>query len=358
MRTVLITQLSADEPVFEEVFGEATNIANLDRLDVAVAYATTSGIPFLMDTIRRNMPVSRWVIGIDDAVSQPAAIEQIYNMPGAEIRLASKGPRHRFHPKIYQLWSSTDPEICVSYVGSGNFTANGLQQNAEAGVVLISESAEETAIIREQWQSFWELGHPLTPLSLERYREAYNAVRAARAAADRAVREEVLDDVAITHILDVAPGLAFDGTPQSATLAWLECGTASAGGRDLEFPAPMVPYFRLQGDRAVNALRMLPGNNVFNLVFTMRQDNGMWRVLLNSDAIEAATGRTNLRPIAGGNRSDLAIVFRRTNDAEADFDVQFVEIGSAQYDELVQDTQTHGVMDRTRGARGRNFGYF
>ena len=359
MRVVLISQISDDNLVFEENFREAADIANLDRLDVAVAYATTSGIPCLINAIGRDIPVSRWVIGIDDAVSQPAAIEQIRNMPGAEVRLASKGPRHRFHPKIYQLWSSTHPAICVSYVGSGNFTSNGLQGNAEAGVVLISESVEETGYIREQWQSFWDLGHPLTPLSLERYREAYDAVRTVRAAADRTVREEVLDDAAIVHILNVAPeGLAFDGTPQTATVAWLECGTASAGGRDLEFPAPMVPFFQLQGNRAAYALRMLPGNAVFELYFTMRQDNGMWRVLLSSDAIEAATGRTSLRPIAGGNRSDLIIIFRRNHGAEADFDVQFVEIGSAQYDELVHETQAHGVINRTRGPGGRDFGYF
>lgn len=359
MRVILVTQLSADDPVFAEAFREAANIADLDRLDVAVAYATTSGIPHLMDAIGGEVPVSRWVIGIDDAVSQPAAIEQINEIPGAEIRLASRGPRNRFHPKIYQLWSSNHPEICISYVGSGNFTSNGLQRNAEAGVVLIAESAEETEAIRGQWQSFWDLGYPLTPLSLERYREAYDAVRIVRAATDKTVREEILDDASVTHILDIAPeGLVFDGTPQTATVAWLECGTASAGGRDLEFPAPVVPFFRLQGNRAVYDLRMLPGNDVFELAFTMRQDNGMWRVLLSSDAIEAATGRTSLRPAAGGNRSDLAVIFRRNHEADHDFDVQFTEISSAQYDELVQDTQAHGVMDRTRGPGGRNFGYF
>lgn len=358
MRAILITQISDDDPVFAEAFREATNIDGLDRLDIAVAYATMSGIPCLADAIGRDMPVSRWVIGIDDAVSQPTAIEQIQGMPGAEVRLASKGPRYRFHPKIYQLWSSTNPEACVSYVGSSNFTANGLQRNAEAGVVLISESIEEAEAMREQWQSFWNLGHPLTPLSLERYREAYDAVRVVRAAADRTVREEVLDDASIVHILDAVPdNLAFDGTPQTATVAWLECGTASAGGRDLEFPAPMVPFFHLQGYRQIYALRMLPGNAVFELSFTMRQDNGMWRVLLSSDAIEVATGRTSLRPIAGGNRSDLAIIFRRIHEAEVDFDVQFFEIGSAEYDELVRDTQAHGVISRTRGPGGRNFGY-
>lgn len=356
MRTVFVTQLSNDNPVFAEVFGEATNVAELDRLDVAVAYATTTGIPCLMETIGRDIPVSRWVIGIDDAVSQPAAIEAINNMPGAEIRLASKGPRQRFHPKIYQLWSSTHPEICVSYVGSGNFTSNGLQRNAEAGVVLIAESVEEAEAMREQWQAFWNLGHPLSPVSLQRYREAYDAVRAVRAPADRAVREEVLNDESITHIFNFAP--EFDGMPQTATVAWLECGTASAGGRDLEFPAAIVPFFRLQGARSVNSLRMLPGNEVFDLVFTMRPDNGMWRVMLSSDAIEAATGRTSLRPVAGGNRSDLTVIFQRNPNGEADFDVRFVEIGSANYNELVQNTQAHGVVDRTRGVGGRRFGYY
>jgi len=357
MKFELVTQMGDHDAVFERVFGNAANSGDLDRLDVAVAYATGTGIPKLMGPIDREVPVSRWVIGIDDAVSQPSAIEQIRSIPGSEVRLASRAPHCRFHPKIYQLWSSTKPHLCVSYVGSGNFTSNGLLRNVEAGVVLSAESHQEADALRSQWRSFWDIGHALTQAGLDLYKNAYNTARTARAASDKKVKDEVLDKDTISNILDITGETNFDGTPQSATIAWLECGSASAGGRDLEFPAPVVPYFRLHGERIEKELRT-PNGSVFTSTFTMRQDNGMWRVLLSSDAINSAIGRPNLRPVAGGNRSDLAIIFRRSTDAAADFDIEFVTIASQEYENLVTETRKKGTLERTRGPRGRNFGYY
>jgi len=250
MKFDLITQLGDDDPVFKTAFGKATSIADLDRLDVAAAYATSSGIPVLTGAIGCNIEVSRWVIGIDDAVSQPSAIEHLRDMLGSEVRLASSGPRLRFHPKIYQLWSSNRPEMCVSYVGSGNFTSNGLARNVEAGVVLSAESIEEAGILRSQWQTMWNHGHPLNQAGLDVYKQAYMSLRAARKKTDEKIKRKVLDDDLIGKILGINHQPKFDGTPWSAAVAWLECGTASAGGRDLEFPAAMVPFFRLTGDSA------------------------------------------------------------------------------------------------------------
>ncbi len=358
MKVNLITQLGDDDSVFKSVFGKATTSPDLDRLDVAVAYATSSGIPALTGAIGRDIEASRWAIGIDDAVSQPSAIEHLRDMPGSEVRLASSGPHFRFHPKIYQLWSSARPEMCVSYVGSGNFTSNGLARNVEAGVVLSAESVKETGMLRGQWQAMWDGGHPLDQAGLDVYRTAYESLRAARKKLDKEVKDKVLDDNLIGKILGVDYQSKFDGTPQSASVAWIDCGSASAGGRDLEFPAAMVPFFRLKGDRVERSIRV-EGKTVFELTFTMRQDNGMWRLLLSSDAITAAIGRPNLRPTAGGNRSDLAIVFQRAPDTAADFDILFLLIGSPEHATLVQDTQKKGKLHRTTtGAGGRNFGYY
>jgi len=84
----------------------------------------------------------------------------------------------------------------------------------------------------------------------------------------------------------------------------------------------------------------------------------MWRLLLSREVITVATRRPNLRPTEGGNRSDLAIIFQRTPDAAANLDIQFVVIGSPEYATLLQDTQHKGILDQTKGARGRKFGYY
>jgi hypothetical protein len=357
MKFELVTQVGSDEQEFNDAFGNATGLPEFDRLDVAAAYASTSGVDAIFGAIGREVAESRWVIGIDDAVSQPSAIKRLRDMPGSSVRLASHGPKNRFHPKIYQMWSSSQPELCVSYVGSGNLTANGLTSNVEAGVIMSSETIADAEKLQGQWQAFWDVGHPLDPAGFDLYKAAYEAARKTRMEADKLVRHDLLDKDAITKILAAGPDAAFDGSPETATTAWLDCGSASAGGRDLEFPRQMVPYFRLQGDKWKSAIRT-PSGDIFELDFTMRQDNGMWRLLLSTNAIMSATGRQSLRPVTGGNRSDLAIIFNRASDAKADFDIHFTTIGSDEYDALVEHTRINGVLDRTRGTGGRNFGYY
>jgi hypothetical protein len=89
----------------------------------------------------------------------------------------------------------------------------------------------------------------------------------------------------------------------------------------------------------------------------MREDNAMWRIGFTQAAINAGTGRSSLRPIAVGNRSDLAVSFARTGKRQ--FDASFVMIGSADYNGLVANSKAAGAYYRTRQtAAGRSFGFF
>src|SRR3546814_6652717 len=88
----------------------------------------------------------------------------------------------------------------------------------------------------------------------------------------------------------------FNGDPAQATVAWTEGASPSAGGRDLEFPRAMMPFFGLTRSPSTKRFRMSNGQ-IFHLTFTMRADNQMWRLMFSRDAIFAGIGRESLRQI-------------------------------------------------------------
>ena len=350
MRWKFVTQGTDIPASFEAAFKKATTSTDLDRLDVAVAYATNTGLPILDQAHERNIIISRWVLGLNDAVTQPKTIEQLISRDGTQVRVAAKGSGNRFHPKIYQLWSSTRPELCVSYIGSGNLTKNGLESNAEAGVILTSETKNEAKELRDQWQSFWDIGHELSQETLDEYRAIYKASKAARV--------KINPGAAIKNIVSVAKQttLKFDGTPETASVGWTECATPSAGGRDLEFPKKIMPFFNLQGSPSEKSFRMT-SKAIFKLKFTMRTDNQMWRLLFSSESIRAAIGRNSLRPNSGKTRSDLAVKFTHS-DTTADYEVEIIVIGSSEHEKLIEKSKQVGTLNHTGGKNGRHFGYY
>jgi hypothetical protein len=334
--------------------GAALSGAAFDRLDVAVAYATRPGLEALRRAIGGWPAGTRWVVGLDDAITQPEALADIAALPATELRVASlAGEGRRFHPKLYCLWSSADPAACLAVIGSANMTGLGLNRNGEVGVILVAETAAEAARLKAMWTEMNALGHAPTASELDAYRDAHAKAREARRRMARigAVppHPEAEEDDA-----GVPP---FDGDPASATVAWTEGATPSAGGRDLEFPRAMMPFFHLRRSPEERRLRMR-NRRVFTLTFTMREDNQMWRLMFSRDAIAAGIGRETLRPVTGGNRSDLAIVFTRSTAAGADYDVDLVVIGSPEHAALIARTRALGILERTRDPGGRYFGFY
>ena len=324
---------------------------NLDRLDVAVAYATRSGLTALRNAADGFPEVSRWVVGLDDAITQPEALDDLLILPGAAVRLASLSAQgRRFHPKIYCFWSNLDAGACVCVIGSANMTLHGLNRNSETAVILVAENADDANTLKSGWNSMWTLGEDATVESVEVYREFHAKARKAKR------RMEKIGAVLIQPEAE-EPISLFDGNPATATVAWTEGASPSAGGRDLEFPRKLIPFFNLGGSPSTKMIRM-PNGHVFPLTFTMRDDNQMWRLMFSRDSISAAVGRESLRPVDGGsNRSDLAIVFSRAK-APADYDVRMVLIGSDEHQKLIDQSKEVKGLDRTRDPGGRCFGFF
>lgn len=336
-----------------EMTAAAAGIA-FDRLDVAVAYATRPGLEALRTAIGDWPGATRWVVGLDDAITQPAAIDYLAAMPGAQLRLASLAPEgRRFHPKLYCLWSSIDPATCLAVIGSANMTLHGLNRNGEVGAILVAETAAEGEMLKAAWVQMNALGRDIRDWDLHDYRETH--ARARKARKRMAKIGAVPADPEGEEEMGAVP--IFDGDPAHASVAWTEGASPSAGGRDLEFPRPMISFFSLTHSPSTKRFRMNNGQ-VFPLTFTMRQDNQMWRLLFSRDAIFAGIGRQSLRPVAGNtNRSDLAIVFSRTNGG-ADYEINLIVIGSPEHADLLARSQAVGILERTRNPGGRYYGYY
>jgi hypothetical protein len=325
-----------------------------DRLDVAVAYATGAGLQALQAAIGGWPEATRWVVGLDDFITQPAAIDTLANLANVQVRLASLASEgRRFHPKLYCLWSSEDPATCLAVIGSANMTLHGLNRNGEVGVLLVAENAAEAEMLKSAWEQMNALGRDLHEWDLEGYRTSHENARKAR----RGMAKVGALPVDPEAEEELGPVPVFGGDPSQATVAWTEGASPSAGGRDLEFPRAMMPFFGLTRSPTTKRFRMANGQT-FPLTFTMRTDNQMWRLMLSRDAIFAGIGRESLRPVAGNtNRSDLAIVFSHAK-GNRDFDVDLVVIGSPQHTALLARSQAVGVLARTRDPGGRYFGYY
>lgn len=180
MRVELVAQGGADALSLAAAIAGDCRDKRYDRLDVAVAYATVQGLQALERLINRPITASRWILGLDDAITQPAAIEKLQRNAAATLRLAKLSPARRFHPKLYRLWASADAALSVTVIGSGNMTERGLQANAEAAVVLRSDTAAETQDSAEAFDRLWRLGHAPDAAELAAYRDAYARTASAR----------------------------------------------------------------------------------------------------------------------------------------------------------------------------------
>lgn len=352
MKWTLISQGGAADQTLGKALTACSGAGKFDRLDVAVAYATLPGVKALDLAVGGVPQTSRWVVGLDDAISQPEALDYIAQLPGSELRVVKLTPTRRFHPKMYLLWSSSNKGEAAAAIGSGNMTLNGLRKNGETAVVLTAEAVKDANALKRQWREMWDLGHSPSDQELADYKELFKKAKKQRKkVADLGAAPPEPDP---TDVVDEEP--TFDGSPKSAKIAWLEVGSANAGGRDLEFPKAMMPYFGLNGSKEKRKFITVDSQE-HDLVFTKREQNDMWRLMFNTASIQSAINRTTMRPASGANRSDLAVVFRKRLGTKK-FDLQLLKIASPTFKSLVKQSKSIDAQYvTTKAPGGRRYGY-
>jgi HKD family nuclease len=328
--------------------GVIENLPNIERckvVRVAVAYATVSGVRLLLSSVAaEQLQESYWLVGLDDAITQPGAIEMLQQEAGANVRVASyQSKGFRFHPKVFQFGYDIDLKKSVLVVGSNNLTSSAMRGNGEAFITVWPSTTAELSATDEFWKQLWNEGHEPTPAELKAYKAKYERAKRARKKLERVLGVKVAKPV-------VQEVLSSDDAEIDAALSsicWIECGAVTAMGRELEFKAEQGRFFRLSpsgGHAQQFKFRVSDGK-----VVTLRmkyQQNHMWRLQMNNEVPEVRTGLRPLLPDGSLGRSPYVAVFKRTKWPDT-FDLQFLKVSSPAFSKLKDESERRGTVGRT-----------
>jgi len=146
-----------------------------DIVRVAMAFASEAGVHELRGTIVGaalfDAPEKQSLIGIQDGVTQPKALEKLGSLRGSEARVPYgaaaiadgnlKAPVF-FHPKIYYLENSASGEVAIVST-SANLTLSGLRSNVEQMLVWRGVRGDaEAEELNVWWDRTWPAADPAT----------------------------------------------------------------------------------------------------------------------------------------------------------------------------------------------------
>ena len=146
-----------------------------DFARVAVAYATVSGVRSLLAAFdAHGLEKSRWLLGLDDALTQPGAIALLRSLTNVEVRIASfEASGRRFHPKFYAFAHAAKDSVISVLIGSANLTAQAFYGNSEATALLEHKDQKDKDQVNAAWDQLWAQGHEPTAAELKIYAKKY-----------------------------------------------------------------------------------------------------------------------------------------------------------------------------------------
>ncbi len=320
-----------------------------------MAYVTIAGIRDVLDLLKTPPDQTRWVIGLDDAITQPGAIELCISFPQSRVRVASFEHEHRrFHPKILYLSDGPDSPLAFMMIGSSNLTKKALSDNVESVVVLHSETTQDKVELDNIWCTAWSLGRRLAAGELAEYRQKYSnskkhrkhafkeRTKKPRRSRTRKVRLVLEDDNA-------------EVDPSTASTCWIECGNVTAMGRELEFKAEQGLFFGLNPHgEAPKYFSYIVSDGSMIQMRMKYQGNHMWRLQMTKDVPEVANGLRQVRPDGKLGRSPWVAVFNRTKRNDT-YTLSFVRLHSKEYKQLRKRSTNTGTYGKTTA---REYGWF
>ncbi len=340
MQHKLHHQLPTTQPADNLLAAIVANAASFDTLRVASAYATVEGVVNLYNGLITVTTLQKidWLIGLDDAFTYPGALESCQSKQGATLKVAKFAPK-RFHPKIYLLTASGDASRAVLIVGSSNLTKSALTLNGEASAILTAQTSTEVDEFIRYWDNYWNIGTPLTPTALSKYKADYKqAEKKRRAAGLSPPGIPVGGSVTDTTLID----------PSLATVAWIEVGNITGGGTQLEIKGSMADFFSLPisgVSKQTYSKNFLSSNGkVLVLNFNFRV-NEMWRLQLTNGVPEM--------PVRVGKpRSTKVAVFEKSNGV---IKLSFPDIISTRFKNIRKKSVANGFQGKTSA---REYGWY
>lgn len=331
----------------QSALGEYIRANSYVQVRVAMAYVSIAGVRALLSAFsERKVRQSQWLLGLDDTITQPGAIELLIGLEGAELRVASLADSSlRFHPKVCHFQSSSGEGKDILMIGSANLTSTALAGNSEAVVFLEGQSTTDKRLFAQMWKDLWSQGHQPTATELATYKSQYEATRKLKERFRRKPKKNGLNERTSPERILEGDGAELD--PTHAKNCWIECGYITAMGRELEFKAEQSLFFGLDpigGKDHVYRFRVTNGS-----IVSLRmkyQQNHMWRLQMNNSVPEVQRG---LRPRGAEGklgRSEEVAVFTRTSTADL-FNLRFMKLGSRQFEMLQKQSRQLGTIGRT-----------
>lgn len=336
-------QSGESQTLLAAISGQNNQVPKCKHFRVAAAYATVSGVRSILSLFDDERPEkSSWLIGLDDAISQPGALQLISELKGASLRLVSyTNIDARFHPKVFQF-RFLDQKENFSIVGSANLTRAALTRNGEAVIIAESQSAADDVSFETFWLELWSQGKIATNERLEEYAALYKKAKPIRIALERT----------ITSIPKTSPApiLSSDSAEVDPTIAntcWIECGFITAMGRELEFKAEQGMFFGLSPTGGPPKAFQFKVSSGKAIPLRMKyQGNHMWRLQMNNEVPEVRSGLRPYLPGGGLGRSPYVAVFSRTPSPDT-FTLRFLKLGSSKFKRLLAQSMKSGTLGRT-----------
>ncbi|WEY38925.1 phospholipase D-like domain-containing protein [Paraburkholderia sp. SUR17] len=336
------TPASKPSHTLAQLISDRAGKTSFDEALVSVAYMTVSGIRLLINSFSNSIPSeSKWLIGLDDCITQPGAIDAAMAIPGAEVRVVSYAELgFRFHPKVYIFRKSSKPKQGVTILGSSNLTSQALAGNGEANAVIDSENQEDFLMTQTLWDSLWKQGHSPTKQELISYKQRYEAANT-RKPKKVATKRKPKSGMIILSSDDA------ELDPTQAKTCWIECGYITAMGREIELKAEQGLFFGLnptgENPKTFNFILSSAKKTQLRLKF---QGNHMWRLQLTSEVPEVAAGLRPRLPDGTLGRSPYVAVFERT-DKTSLFRLRFINLSSAEFRKLKKKSSQLGTLGAT-----------
>jgi len=120
----LLTRSRGEPPLGQEL---AREIETADHVDAIIAFVTVGGVNAIRDALHdfsRRGGRFRLLTTTFRGVTEPAALDELARLPGAEVRVSFDTRRTRLHAKAWLFHRRT--ELDTAYIGSANLTSTAL----------------------------------------------------------------------------------------------------------------------------------------------------------------------------------------------------------------------------------------
>ena len=313
------------------------------RISVCSAYASSSGVKLIRGLFTNEVEF-RWIIGLDDAFTEPAALiiaNETYNSKLLVVE-RQRTHRHRFHPKVYLLDSNENDDATL-IVGSANMTEPALTKNCEAYTVIQAQTDEDTDKFQEFWNSLWKIGEPLTEDLLADYKIRYKR-RPPENPIEREKRTTKSDKNRIKR--------ATQQSINNARLIWIELGSMTGyHWEQTDIVKNLAAFLGIPQEYDIDDEFYININSPNGIVeHTLMFKKGMWRFMNLQQAFQQVLKPNPLKT------SPYILVVDRKND---EYKMRILNINSDEA-KIIRDrsNETGFIGKSVNSIYGRYYGWF